>query len=180
MNEFVPHIMKNRRGFTLVETLVAITILLFAVAGPLSIAARSLFAANVAKDQITMFYLTQQAMETVRNIRDQNVLRNQDWLTGFSECGNNNSLGGNSCKVDARNNSIIPCGVDGCGPIKFDSTGDGLYGYSSAWLVSPYTIDVHIATIDALKEISIQVTGSWKSGPISRFFFVREHLFRWE
>jgi prepilin-type N-terminal cleavage/methylation domain-containing protein len=168
------------KGFTLVETLVAITVLLFAVAGPLSIAARSLFASNVARDEITAFYLTQQAMETVRNLRDQNVLRNLDWKTGFNECTTGNSQGGNSCVVEATDNTIIPCSAAGCPVIRYSTDGDGIYGYNSSWKSTRYTITVQITTLDANKELSIRTQASWYTGGIIRSFYVRENILKWE
>lgn len=59
-------IMKNK-GFTIIETLVAITILMIAVAGPLTIAQKSLMASIYARDQIVASYLAQEVMEEYKN-----------------------------------------------------------------------------------------------------------------
>ena len=58
------------RGFTLLETFVAITILMFAVVGPLTIVSKALNASYDSRDQITAFYLAQDAIEYIRNVRD--------------------------------------------------------------------------------------------------------------
>ena len=62
------------QGFTLVETLIAITILTFAIAGPLSSASHALVATEVARDQLTASYLAQEGIEYVRAMRDDEYL----------------------------------------------------------------------------------------------------------
>jgi type II secretory pathway pseudopilin PulG len=61
------------RAFTLVETLVAISILMLSVTGPLYYASEALKAAIYARDQITAFYLAQDAFEQIRKVRDDNI-----------------------------------------------------------------------------------------------------------
>jgi type II secretory pathway pseudopilin PulG len=75
-------------GFTLVETLVAISILMLSVTGPLYYASESLKAATYAKDQITAFYLAQDAFEQIRKIRDDNVYGDGSlgWNIGLNGC----------------------------------------------------------------------------------------------
>ena len=58
------------RGFTIVETLVAITVLMIAIAGPLVVASKGLFGALASKDQMIAAYLAQESMETIKNGRD--------------------------------------------------------------------------------------------------------------
>ncbi len=72
----------GRRGFTLIETLVAVMILATAIAGPLTLASRALNTSLIAKDQITAYYLAQDAIEYVRYARDTNRLQGGDWLSG--------------------------------------------------------------------------------------------------
>ncbi len=61
-------------GFTLIESLVAITVLMLSVAGPLYAANRSIVAAGIARDQLTASYLAQEAIEHVRLLRDNAYL----------------------------------------------------------------------------------------------------------
>ena len=58
------------QGFTIVETLVAITVLMIAIAGPLVVASKGLFGALASKDQMIAAYLAQESMETIKNGRD--------------------------------------------------------------------------------------------------------------
>lgn len=91
----------NNSGFTLVEMLVAISILLIAVVGPLSIVAGSIGTSNLAKEQITAHYLAQEAIELVRNIKDNNRLDgNGNWLQGLTNCSSS------FCKIDTSGEDI--------------------------------------------------------------------------
>jgi len=53
--------MKSRRkkGFTLLETFVALSILTFVVIGPLTLASYSIRSASLSQNQLTAFYLAQ-------------------------------------------------------------------------------------------------------------------------
>ncbi len=71
INRFGGNIDGNKeRGLTLVETLVAISILTIAVVGPLGIIAQALHTSYYTRDQMTAYYLAQEAIEYVRNLRD--------------------------------------------------------------------------------------------------------------
>jgi prepilin-type N-terminal cleavage/methylation domain-containing protein len=64
----------SKKGFTLLETLVAISILLIAVVGPMSIIGRSLPQSAYARDHAIAVNLAQEGIEAVRQKRDSNML----------------------------------------------------------------------------------------------------------
>jgi prepilin-type N-terminal cleavage/methylation domain-containing protein len=61
-------------GFTLIETMVAITIVTLSIAGPLYTASRAIVAAENARDQLIASYLAQEGIEYVRMMRDDEYL----------------------------------------------------------------------------------------------------------
>jgi prepilin-type N-terminal cleavage/methylation domain-containing protein len=65
---------KNSKGFTLVETLVAIGILSMAIAPALYTAYQSIIAVNFARDQMTASYLAQDAMDYLIAKKNQNII----------------------------------------------------------------------------------------------------------
>lgn len=62
------------RGFTLIETLVAVSILTLSIAGPLFTASRTIVAAENARNQLTASHLAQEGIEYVRWMRDNEYL----------------------------------------------------------------------------------------------------------
>ena len=84
--------LKFTRGFTLIETFVAISIIMVAIVGPLLIVSRALSSSYYARDQIIAFYLAQDAVEFIRNKRDENKLNyindSNKWLDGLEVCKN--------------------------------------------------------------------------------------------
>lgn len=159
-------------GFTLIETLVAITILVSAIAGPLTIASRSLFSAQFTKNQIIASYLAQDAVEYVRNLRDENVLSGQAWLQSLLP-----GVCNSKCRVDSANDNVQGCGGS-CPPIKRDSA-SGLYGYQGSWDDTIFTRDVTLSEVVSGEEATISVTISWTQGSASRSYTIRENIFNW-
>ena len=171
----------QHRGFTLLETLVAVSLLAIAIVAPMSLTTQSLESAYYARDQITAFYLAQEALEAVRNVRDNNILQNSqnvkvDLLNGFP------STGGAPFRIDTRNNVMTLCSADpggACIPLQTDGT---LYGYGNGANVSTiFTRTVTAAFIpDTTDEIKLTVTITWQSGGLQkRTVTISENLYRW-
>ncbi len=172
----------TKKGFTLIETLVAISILMLAVTGPLVISQKGLSAAAYAKDQMIAYYLAQDAMEYVRNVRDTNAVSGvgtaigADWLSvlitgSLSEC-----IGG-TCKVDTSQPSFstnIPtaCSAAGCLITKTVNGDEVRYSHDSGRTPTPFSRTVKIETPSGgvISDIStlgvearVTVTVSWST-----------------
>ncbi len=96
--------LKNNKGFTLLEALVAISILMVAVAAPITIAQKGLSSAVYSKDQMIAAYLAQDAIEYIKNRRDNITINNDfDWagLTEFSDCFS-------ECQIDTISGDVAP------------------------------------------------------------------------
>jgi prepilin-type N-terminal cleavage/methylation domain-containing protein len=143
INKFKKIRKRMGKGFTLIETLMAVLLLSVAIAGPLTIASKSLQATLIAKDQDTAFYLAQDGIEYVRWVRDTNTLKcnatnsctASSWLAGLNGTSDNIIVGGvdqqngdcvssggtQNCEVDSYANAITSCGSGGnaCGVINY-------------------------------------------------------------
>ena len=80
---------KNKKAFTLVETLVAISIFTMAILGLMSILSKGVTDTSYAKQKMTASYLAQDGIEYVRNLRDTDVLytetTSKNWTTFINE-----------------------------------------------------------------------------------------------
>lgn len=181
----------SARGMTLIETLVAISILTVAIISPMSLTMQSLSASYYARDQITAFNLGQEAIESVRAVRDGNILAIAFGTTPNCPDGEPMHL---LCgipiatpfTIDTRNNQRTPCTLpDGsdsdiladCPPLQTD--GD-LYGYDEVWTNTRYKRTVIAEFIPGTQdEIRVTVTVEWVVGRQTRTFVIYENLYRW-
>ncbi len=174
----------NKAGFTLVEAMVAISILSLAVTGPLVIAQKGIGSAIYARDQITAYYLAQEAVEYIRNARDTNRILGNSWLSSLSACVQ--STGTERCRIDAEYtdytspSAVVSCPSGVCPAISYDSS-TGLYGYGSggSWSPTIFTRSISIDNRNSSKEAEISVSVSWNTNLFlpTRTFNIKEYVF---
>lgn len=167
-----------RKGFTLVETLVAISILMISIAGPYYSVYRAVQTTYIARDKLIATALSQEGIEYVRNKRDSNYLYNLanpgsqvDWLNGLSVCKG----AGVKCTVDVTGGAPAACsGV--CTPLNINTTTN--WYTQGAGTATRYTRSVNITDVDA-NETIVTVTVSWVNSHITNSIVVTEHLYNW-
>tara|TARA_B100002051_G_scaffold276779_1_gene327885 strand:+ start:2743 stop:3342 length:600 start_codon:yes stop_codon:yes gene_type:complete len=76
----------TQSGFSLVETLVAITILLVVIVGPMTISTSTARSTSFASEKVTAFFLAQEGAELVQKVRDDLIL--EAFNTGSAPQGN--------------------------------------------------------------------------------------------
>jgi len=175
----------HEKGFTLLETLLAITVLVIALGGPLSIAQQGLSAAFVSRDQVTAYFLAQEALEYVRKIRDSNGIvsinvASTDWLVGMSSCVSG------VCRIDPlRDQYTTACGVT-CPRLKYDTT-NHTYNYnapSQTNVETNFTREVRIRQVANPEcsncEVIVSITVFWQTRKISKTMTITDHLFNWQ
>ncbi len=184
------------KGFTLLETLIAILILTLAIAGPLAIAGKDIDTTLSSKDELTAYYLAQDAVEYVRFIRDTNTLSGQSWLAGLNGTSNPHtnsgttagacvsSSGAAACTIDSLHDEAVSCPPSGgCLPINYDSSTNG--GYFTYTTGSPSIFTRSVSIISPVgsdsSEAMVTVTVTWlNAAKVKQTVQVEEDLFNWQ
>ncbi len=192
-NQHLLFIKKISAGFTLIETMVAITILITAVVGPMQIASKALFSSFYARDQITAYYLAQEGIEYVRHVRDSYYLTTtipSDWPSVgnniFSKCISD-QISTFGCRVDVYNQKIInytSLSDISSNPLNYNSV-SGMYSYEPADKPSKYTRVVTISPDPNTNPDSLLVTStiSWTGSYLlggKKSFTIKEVLYKWQ
>jgi len=180
------------KGFTLLETLVAVAILMITIASAFGLAPEGLMGARFAKNQTTATYLAQEALEVVRNMRDNAMFFSPDtsdpyhWLSNVSHCIDI------KCTVDPIEERLEPCS-DTCPPVKSVKTIDGGIAYGNGRLFSTdssaqdtiFTREITLKkTFNTLigrddTEAVVTVKVSWKEGRVTKVTEISESIFDW-
>jgi len=177
---------ETQKGFTVLESIVAILILSLSVSGVFSSVQQSLSQAIIAKDEVKAFYLAQEAIEIIRNKRDANQLAkinggSNTWLYGITQDATDPCYFGRVCRADATAASPLTyCNSsswDSCPVLRQDQT-TFLYSYTSGTDTN-FKREIQIESINA-NEIAVTVRISWTKGSLLPFVFkVKTHLFNW-
>ncbi len=167
----------KEKGFTIIETLVAISILVSAVVGTMSAVQSGLSSHIFSKDQIIAFYLAQEGFEQIRNIRDENRLNGEHWLEGIAEDINDPCYFGKICRVSPVETTDLTTCSGSC-PKLGQSNTTGFYGYNSLWPETVYKREISLTEIND-HEVAVTVTMTWSKGVVTREFRARENLFNW-
>lgn len=113
---------EKKGGFTLVEMLVAITIMLSAIAGPLFIVHRATAIGARARDELIAAYLAQDAIEFIRYKIVTNGNAGVPLTNGLSDCVNA------TCRVNTYTDTIVSCPSGVC-PVLEWAPDYHYYGY---------------------------------------------------
>lgn len=110
------------KGYSLVEVLIATAILMIAIVGPLTIAAKSIQSTQYARQQITAFFLAQEGINAVQVLRNSAALAafkvgdpsaTWDWTQPgqvYDDCFTDRNP--NGCNLDFADETIADSAVD--------------------------------------------------------------------
>lgn len=169
----------STKGFTIVETLVAIAVLVAAVIGAMSAIQTGISSYTYSKDQIIAFYLAQEGFEQLRNIRDENNLEERHWLAGIAESSSDPCFFGEACTVSPVETTVaINCSAPGSCPLLRQDPVEDFFGYDAAWPETVFRREITLESVNS-NEVSVTVTVTWSKGTAVREFTARENLLNW-
>jgi len=184
-------------GFTLIETMVAVTILTLSIVGPLYVADRAVVAAATARDQLVANYLAQEGIEYVRAMRDNEFLGAYaaggtdvstlawDAFINGSSAGSIASCRSQACTLDpvrpmgtGGGFALAPCSGSACGILYLSG---GLYTEQSSGgaTPTPFTRTIQ-ATLVSAQDMHIVARVSWVSRGTAYTVSVADHLTPWQ
>jgi type II secretory pathway pseudopilin PulG len=165
------------KGFTLIETLIAIFILTLTVGGLLTLAANGYFSVRYARNQIVANDLVQESLEFIRNSRDTSAQQNETWAQWVSQFSKNDCFTANGCIVDPYASSPLQVVRPADGSMIAFYPDTGFYGYAtsaypaslnSQGATAPY-LTTYVRTITMQQaadpnQLTITATVQWLNG----------------
>ena len=172
----------QRRGFSLVEVLVSISILLLVMAGPMSLLTRANNSTIFASQQVNAWFLAQEGLELVEKRRDDLLLQhfadpismptpwarfaspplNNPWAKCFDlaiGCGITISTGPNRAPVP------IDCAT-GTNCRLYINSSRASYVHTAGAVPSPYTRVIKIEETKVGREVKVTSTVTWRTGSL--------------
>lgn len=186
-----------RKGFTLLETIVALSIILAAVVGPVTLITRGILTFGFSKNKLIALNLAQEGLELIREVRENNIICDElngpaawDWFKDPSGGGTINS---GDFEMDTAQTVIINCGASSIATprvslftnskLRLDPA-IGIYSYSGPQeTVFSRKIEVSKPPADggipASDQRDIVSAVSWTERGIAREMKLRERLYNW-
>lgn len=166
-----------KKGFTLIEALVAIFILTASITALMTVVSQSVFNSSYIKNKAVAISLAQEGMELVRNMQDSALLNNTYatfddlGMDMFQPCIFNDGM----CTIDPFSLAAQACPNQECPPLLISDTGYFNYSFGD---VSPFTRSISIVSTSP-NSGSVQVQVSWEQGSILRDVTYQSDLFLW-
>ena len=174
----------KQAGFSFVETLVAITILLIVIIGPLTISSNTAKSTSFSSEQVVAFFLAEEGAEIAQKVRDDLLLRNQldvsdgnyvaepwgvftDTSGTFSACYISENENGCALEYSNGNNPalepVTTCTAGGC-PLYYDETDGERTRYTKDSVGNDetiYTRTLYFETAGLVDQVKVTSKVTW-------------------
>ncbi len=169
----------HKQGFTLIEALVAASILAVTLTALMNVMAQNVFNASYTKNKTVAILLAQEGVELVRNIQDSVLLDTPfdvgnfgSYLIGSSSLAP--CLTDNDCYIDPLNLAVLPCGGE-CPNLRLSF--DGFYNYEE---LGTETIFRRVISLEPIPQgVRVTVEVFWSQGQTEASVDYQMDLFPW-
>jgi len=171
---------KKQKAFTLVEVLIAVSILTIGILSGFILITKVLYNTAVIQDRLTASFLAQEGIELVRQVRDSNFLKIMD---GESVEWNNRLADGSyiieSKAESGQSVTLVP--IDpGEAPNFFYDNDTRIYNYNTTGEPTTFNREIRIETNENHNdEIRVESIMKWTTKRIDFTLTVEDHLFNW-
>lgn len=163
------------KGYSLIEVLVAVAILMFSIVGPITIAVKSMQSAQHALQQNTAFFLAQEGITAVNALRNDASLGHI--LNGSSAWGWANTTSGplascftaTGCGIDFRDATVsdndVACNASAsaCSMYFNNASARAKYSHVSSGAVTPFRRVINLTSRNGGNEVQISSRVEWTS-----------------
>lgn len=161
---------QGNNGYILIESIVAITIVVIGLLGIFSLLSRSLSLNRVVADRFVAAYLAAEGIELVKNVIDNNILAGKPWNAGFSQGDHEADF--RSSALEQNQNRLL----------RLNSV-SGAYGYGESDATRIGRV-IHITMVPdsegIINEIIIGSSVNWTTRGGGKFHInLEEHIFNW-
>ncbi|MEK7572604.1 MAG: type II secretion system protein [Patescibacteria group bacterium] len=191
---------KNKSGFTLVETLIAISIFSMSIVALMSVLATGIADTNYAKNKIIASYLAEEGIEYIKNMRDTYVIYGSTSTQGWNDfklkiqaqpacksvsgigCNFSDSLGVFDIATLQSSMNFSSCdNNNACSLYYYNTLGKYSYNHSLPGVDSGFTRKIMV-TESANNPLELKVTSvvSWSKNSISYNVAFSDNLLKWK
>lgn len=170
MNFSLTDLKSHKRGFSLIEVVVSVTIFIVVMIGVTALISLNITNAALLRNRLIAANLAQEGIEIVRNIRDNNFLAPEDQPVPW-----NQNLGNGDWRVAYDSQSLLSWNNQ---PLRFHPA-TGLFDYNTPGNASIFRRTVNIQQVN-VNEIKVTVTVNWEERGKPFSLSVEDHLFNWK
>ncbi len=182
--------LNTQEGFSLVETLVAITILLMVIVGPMKISSSTAKSTSFSSEQVVAFFLAQEGVELAQKARDDLLLKhfidpldvNYDanpWSTFVNTTSGGEyrncftEISSKGCGLELDDGDVngalktpVNCTSNGCALFYDSGGGRARYTYVNGpgFVTKPYTRTIAFEETVGGREVKVVSTVTWRTG----------------